>query len=286
MRRPGFVSPIDPSAAAPVVLVLDDSLNEGQLYEFQSSLHGFLDSLSPSTRITFVTYGRTVSVYDLSVTDIAAADVLPGNAPLNRELLKMFFYGTGVYSAPVHVCVSVAHIIVSSLRPYKGDLPEYERERCLGTAVEVALAIIQGPSAELPRSTTRKFGSGSRVLVCAGGPPTLGPGALPHSESHPNYLFLERKATKHMEHLGQVAREQETTVDILCAGTCPVRIPTLSPLVKASGGVLILHDDFGQTFGYNLQRAIVRATSYSGTLEIRSSKDVALTRVIGEDVFL
>lgn len=281
-RRPGFVSVSESSMTAPVVLLIDDSLDEEHLHQLQESLHTFLDSLYPGTRIGIVTYGRTVAVYDLSESEVAAADVLPGDSTISQELKQTLIYGTGVYLAPVHACLAIAHSIVGSLRPYRGGFVESKRERCLGTAVEVVLALIQGPATDLPVGTSKRSGGRSRVLLCVGGPTTLGPGALPFSSTHPNYAYLEKKAIKHMEHLGQEARRLDIAVDIFCAGTCPVRIPTLQPLVNASGGLLVLHDDFGEMFATNLQRAVRRSTGFRGVLEIRCSDDVAITRVIGK----
>jgi protein transport protein SEC23 len=280
-RRPGFVSVSESNMSAPVVLLIDDSLDEEHLTQLQESLHKFLDSLSPATRIGIVTYGRTVAVFDLSESGVAAADVLPGDSSLSHDLKQMLIYGTGVYMAPIHVCLAIAHSIVSALRPYRGGAGEAQRERCLGTALEVVLSLIQGPATELPLSSSKRFGGRSRVLLCAGGPNTLGPGSLPYSNTHPNYAYMERKATKHMEHLGQEARRLDIALDVMCAGTCPARIPTLQPLADASGGVLVLHDDFGEVFCTNLQRAVRRSTGFRGILEIRCSDDVAVTRVIG-----
>ena len=45
----------------------------------------------------------------------------------------------------------------------------------------------------------------------------------------------------------------------------------LQPLAKVYGGVLILHDDFGEAFGVNFQRASSRAAGFHGLLEIRCS---------------
>lgn len=284
MRRPGFVSVSESSMSAPVVLLIDDSLDEVHLLELQASLHSFLDSLSPATRIGIVTYSRTVAVFDLSESGVAAADVLPGDSALSQELKHMLIYGTGVYLAPIHICLSIAHSIVSALRPYRGDLPEVMRERCLGSAVEVVLTLIQGPATELPGSAGRRSGGRSRVLLCVGGPTTLGPGSLPSNDTHPNFVYLEKKAIKYMEHLGQEARRLDVACDVLCAGTCPVRIPTLQPLAKASGGLLVLHDDFGEIFCLNLQRSVQRSTGFKGILEIRCSNEIAVTRVIGEFV--
>ncbi|GAB2227509.1 hypothetical protein Droror1_Dr00009331 [Drosera rotundifolia] len=280
-RRPGFVPASDSRMSAPIILVIDACIDEPHLQHLQSSLHAFIDSLSPTTRIGIISYSRTVSVYDFSEESVASSDVLVGDKSPDEETLKALIYGTGLYMPPIHASLPVAHAICSSLRPYKSNVPENSRERCIGTAVEVALAIIRGPSSEVSRGVVKRAGGNSRVIVCAAGPNTYGPGSVPHSQSHPNYPYLERTALKWMEHLGREAHRQHTVVDILCAGTCPVRVPILQPLAKASGGVLILHDDFGDAFGVNLQRTSSRSGGSHGFLEIRCSDDILITQVIG-----
>ncbi|GKV23320.1 hypothetical protein SLEP1_g33064 [Rubroshorea leprosula] len=280
-QRPSFVPVSDSRMSAPIVLVIDECLDEPHLQHLQSSLHAFVDSLPSMTRLGVILYGRTVSVYDFSEESIASADVLPGGISPTPESLKALIYGTGIYLSPLHASKDVAHQIFSSLRPYKLNISEVSRDRCLGAAVEVALAIIQGPSAEMSRGMIKRTGGNSRIIVCAGGPNTYGPGSVPHSYSHPNYPHKEKTALKWMEHLGHEAYRQNTVVDILCAGTCPVRVPILQPLAKASGGVLVLHDDFGEAFGVNLQRASARASGSHGLLEIRCSDDIFITQVVG-----
>lgn len=280
-KRPGFIPVSESRMSAPIILVIDECLDEPHLQHLQSSLHAFVDSLPPTTRIGIVLYGRTVSVYDFSEESIASADVLPGNKSPTQESLKALIYGTGIYLSPIHASLPVAHTIFSSLSPYKLNIAEASRDRCLGTAVEVALAIIQGPSAEMSRGVVKRTGGNSRIIVCAGGPNTYGPGSVPHSFSHPNYPYMEKTALKWMENLGREAYRHNTVVDILCAGTCPVRVPVLQPLAKASGGILILHDDFGEAFGVNLQRASTRAAGSHGLLEMRCSDNILITQVIG-----
>ncbi|KAK6941157.1 Sec23/Sec24, helical domain [Dillenia turbinata] len=279
--RPGFVPASDSRKSAPILVVIDDCLDEAHLQHLQSSLHAFVDSLPPTTRLGIILYGRTVSVYDFSDESIASADVLPGNKSPSQESLKALIYGTGIYLSPIHVSLPTIHTIISSLRPFKSNIPEASRDRCLGTAVEVALAIIQGSSAEMSRGIVKRPGGNSRIIVCAGGPNTYGPRSVPHSFDHPNYLHMEKTAMRWMEHLGREAHRQATMVDILCAGTCPVRVPVLQPLAKASGGVLVLHDDFGEAFGVNLQRASARAAGSHGLLEIRCSDEILINQVVG-----
>lgn len=280
-KRPGFIPVSDSRMSAPIVLVIDECLDEPHLRHLQSSLHAFVDSLPPTTRIGIILYGRAVSVYDFSEESIASADVLPGEKSPSQESLKALIYGTGIYLSPMHASLPVAHAIFSSLRPYRLNIPETSRDRCLGTAVEVAFAIIQGPSAEMSRGLINRAGGNCRIIVCAGGPNTYGPGSVPHSYGHPNYPHMEKTAVKWMEHLGREAHRHNTVVDILCAGTCPVRVPVMQPLAKASGGVLVLHDDFGEAFGVNLQRASTRAAGSHGLLEIRCSDDILITQAVG-----
>lgn len=280
-KRPGFIPVSDSRMTAPIVLVIDECLDEPHLQHLQSSLHAFVDSLPPATRLGIVLYGRTVSVYDFSEELTASADVLPGNKSPNQESLKAMIYGTGIYLSPVHASLPVAHLIFSSLRPYKLNVPEASRDRCLGVAVEVALAIIQGPSAEMSHGVVKRPGGNSRIIVCAGGPITYGPGSVPYSLSHPNYPHMEKTALKWMENLGREAHRRSTVIDVLCAGTCPIRVPVLQSLAKSSGGVLVLHDDFGEAFGVNLQRASCRAAGSHGLLEIRCSDDIFVSQVVG-----
>jgi len=133
----------------------------------------------------------------------------------------------------------------------------------------------------LSRGIIKRSGGNCRILVCAGGPSTFGPGSVPHSVKHPNYAYLEKTAMKWMESLGHEAQRHSTVVDIFCAGQCPVRVPVLQPLAKCSGGVLLVHDDFGEAFGVNLQRASTRAAGSHGLFEIRCSDNMLVTQVIG-----
>lgn len=83
---------------------------------------------------------------------MASADVLPGDKSPTQEYLKALIYGTDIYLSPMHASSEVEHKRISSLSPYKLNIPEASRDhRFLGTAVEVALARIQGTSAEISR---------------------------------------------------------------------------------------------------------------------------------------
>ncbi|KAK9950737.1 hypothetical protein M0R45_006209 [Rubus argutus] len=53
-------------------------------------------------------------------------------------------------------------------------------------------------------------------------------------------------------------------------------------------GVFVLHDDFGEVFGVNLQRASTRSPGFRGFLAIRCSDDILITQVVdpGEEAHI
>lgn len=278
-------------------------------------------------------------------------------------------YGTGVYLAPLHACLPIVQDVIAALRPYRGATPEVERKRCLGVAVEVALALIRGealstteppcsssraqehgwseraccwprhtcvesalvkcsdrrpfifrseadhgvhvfwrlagrsgpakshfpsplafqslfpsagPASDVVRSTRGQPGGNGRILVCAAGPVTEGPGSIPAHEAHPAFQYELQRAAQHMAGLGRQAKQLEVAIDVLAAGTCPVRVPVLLPLAEASGGVLLLlADGFEATFAENVRRALLRGSGSRGSLCVRCSPPLQLARVIG-----
>ncbi|GBG67818.1 hypothetical protein CBR_g939 [Chara braunii] len=281
--RSGYsvASGVAPAPAPSAILLIDENLSDPYMQELQKSLFGVMEKMPEDTRVGIITYGAAVSVYDLSEPGIASADVLPGSSSPTEEAIKILLYGSGSFLSPIHSCAPIAHSIVSSLRPYRGKAVESERKRCLGAAVEVALALIRGPMGEEESIRNRGDMGLSRILVCTSGPPNYGPGAAPVNEEHPNFAYEEANAKAYLETLGKEAKYLDVAVDIFCAGACPVKVPVLHPLAKASGGLLWLHDDFGETFGGNLQRAVSRVCGTEGVLEVRCSGPVAITRIIG-----
>eukprot|EP00271_Cylindrocystis_brebissonii_P009343 TRINITY_DN24108_c0_g1_i1.p1 TRINITY_DN24108_c0_g1~~TRINITY_DN24108_c0_g1_i1.p1 ORF type:complete len:952 (-),score=173.17 TRINITY_DN24108_c0_g1_i1:617-3472(-) len=271
----------DTALAVPVVLLIDETLHKEHLKDLQKSLLEVVESLPPLMRVGIVTFGQTVSVYDLKQPGVAVADVFPGNVSPSLESKNILLFGSGIHLAPIHTCLPLVHAVISSLRPYKGKKPEVERSRCLGVALEIALALVRGPATGLPRGPMKRTGGSSRVVVCLGGPSTLGPGSVPVPEGHPNRSFEERKAMKYMTKVGQEAKRLEAAVDILCGGTCPLSLPILLPLTTAANGVLLLHDDFREGFAANAAAALKRVVGVKARLELRMSPCLALTRVMG-----
>ncbi|KAK1292666.1 hypothetical protein QJS10_CPB17g00861 [Acorus calamus] len=80
----------------------------------------------------------------------------------NKKLGNVSSLGFGALVSPKRrSCKSTGnkhpgYIPALNTRPYRLKLPEALRDRCLGADVEIALAIIQGPSAEMSRSIVKR----------------------------------------------------------------------------------------------------------------------------------
>lgn len=132
------------------------------------------------------------------------------------------------------------------------------------------------------RASRGQPGGNGRIVVCAAGPVTEGPGSIPTHEAHPSFAYELERAAQHMAGLGRAAKQLEVAVDVLAAGTCPVRVPVLHPLAQASGGMLLLlADGFEATFAENVRRALLRGSGSRGTLCVRCAAPLQLTRIIG-----
>lgn len=71
------------------------------------------------------------------------------------------------------------------------------------------------------------------MLVCAGGQPSVGPGAWPAAETHPQRDYLQASAAAYLEQLGAAAADASVSVDVF-AGS---RVPVTAPCVTSSSAV-------------------------------------------------
>ena len=106
-----------------------------------------------------------------------------------------------------------AELLVSSMRCKRG------RRRCLGSAVEYALALLDGSGHRT-----------GRVIVCTGGAIDVGPGAA----ADPN-------AKAYLDGLGRRALDMGFSVDVVCTGGEIFHVPLLRSLSFCNGGSLLVH---------------------------------------------
>lgn len=243
-----------------------------------------LSKLPPGQLVGFVSYSASVALYDLAQPTLARADTFPGTASPSAATLSALRHSSAVYLAPIHTCLPAAQAVVASLRPSR-RAPEsqgHPQPRCLGAALELALALVR-------QRRSRRGNSGAsigiaRIVVACAGPITLGPHAAREGARDSETQASMRKAAKGLEALGKEAREANTTIDILYHGAygVPQTAGVMLALTANSGGAMMLLDSFSPaSLAANALRAATRGIGHRGFIELRTSKSVALSRVIG-----
>ena len=213
----------------PVVFVLDESLDLDESRLMRGSVARALDALPDGTRVGLVAFADAVSAYDVR-TDaalagfdggdvcFAAASVVPGHrSPDARDLSAILDEKRGGPSR----CIArlgdegvreTLAAIVASLAPAGNKRREgaaRTRPRSFGAAVETAVAVLDGASARDAGTRDAKnadTASRGRVIVCLGGPPTRGPGAVAADEQSEFYDAEERAARAYVETLAETVR--------------------------------------------------------------------------------
>ncbi|CAI5501355.1 unnamed protein product [Closterium sp. Naga37s-1] len=273
---------------APVVVVVDEGLDAACMGGVRAALTAMLQHLPSATRIAIITFGAALSLFDLSPSAsplLASADCFPATHALPAATLAALLLGRAQHLAPIAACLPSAQAVIASLRPCRAATPPLARARALGPAVDLALALLRGPAPALPRASQRRWSGAARVVVLCGGPATVGAGAVAEGiegVGEGEERQREQAARRHYEALGREARRMGAVVDVFSGGPLLVRVPALLPLAALSGGALVPLDEFSPAaFPPLLLRALSRIVGAEGSLEVRCSPEVAVTRVIG-----
>ncbi|CAI7801969.1 unnamed protein product [Closterium sp. NIES-53] len=273
---------------APVVVVVDEGLDAACMAGVRAALTAMLQHLPSATRIAIITFGASLSLFDLSPSAsplLASADCFPATHALPAATLAALLLGRAQHLAPIAACLPSAQAVIASLRPCRAATPPLARARALGPAVDLALALLRGPAPALPRAHQRRWSGAARVVLLCGGPATVGTGAVAEGiegVGEGEERQREQAARRHYEALGREARRMGAVVDVFSGGPLLVRVPALLPLAALSGGALVPLDEFSPTaFPPLLLRALSRIVGAEGSLEVRCSPEVAVTRVIG-----
>ena len=219
------------STTPAVVFVVDESMDDDECALLRRSLLRCVRGADPSTRVGFLTYAAAVAAYDLSVTTgVAAAEVLPGSrSPMPEDVEDLVGDGR-TYVAPLSECADAIDTIVSSLRPASGggsSVSVRRRPRCLGPALETAVALLM-------HGRTGGDSPGGRVVVCASGPATRGPGGVAADEDSELFDFEEKAAKEYVDELSITVSEVTTDFHSLFR-----RVPPLIRGPESRGGPLM-----------------------------------------------
>jgi protein transport protein SEC23 len=169
----------------PVVFVVDESMDDDECAALRKTLLGVVAGMDRTQRVGVVTYAAAVAAYDVSVTTgVATAEVLPGTKSPTPGDVRDLVDGGRVYVAPLEECAGSVDAVLSSL--------------------ETAVALLRDAMGGV---------GGGRVVVCASGPATRGPGGVAADEDSELFDFEEKAAKDYVDELSITVSHDDTQLE-------------------------------------------------------------------------
>jgi hypothetical protein len=255
--------------------VLDRHIDKAEASLLRRSLATFVrDELPPEAGLALLSFGATVSVYDLRAKGVAASHVFTGLTGPSVEDLEIYLAQHGAVWPTVQ---EVRDQFVECLESFEQSCVASEQQkllmqpRAMGAAAEWVSALVHAgreydnmqremmvaaaaaaaanSSSPSPSSSTAAAADSYRPSFCfthalllVSGPPDLGPGATTlHSPSLEN-----AHASLYYAELGLRARAANLQFDYCAAGMGHFAAPLVRRLVEPSGGQVFLHKSFGE----------------------------------------
>jgi hypothetical protein len=289
----------------PLVFVIDGTFDQPTMQRLSDYVESCVRLLGATVPIALIVFSNVVSIYDLSISEMAASYTLPaGEAPLVVEHLDsptvsrcMMPFGTCATSLQ-----HALHSLVDAALPTDVAHKVYAiRQRALGSALDVALQLIElyGASALRGVSSTSPTAApaaivksnsvvGARIIVITGGAANFGPGALSLAVTEigddPLLAGVATAASQFFTDLGRRAAARNVVVDTIACGARLLGVPLLQCATMTSGGRTLLHRDVDDQCAANLQCLIAERANCgsSGMFEVAcSNRNIVTTRIIG-----
>lgn len=275
-----------PAGPPTFLFVVDTCIDEDELVHLRDALQQTLNLLPEDALVGLITFGTLVNVHELGFADCPKSYVFRGEKDYTiqkvQEMLSivptrggqpismgapagmMAGHGkqpaVGRFLMPVSECTFALEQILEDLQrdPWPCQ-PDERVQRCTGTAMNVALSLLES---SVPRQ-------GSRVMLFTAGPGTVGSGAIvsrskkENIRSHTDILKKQanmyKPSMEYYKNLSDRAIANFVAVDLFACSLDQIGALELKTLVSRSGGVVVLADKFGQSvFRESLRRAFER----------------------------
>ena len=174
---------------------------------------------------------------------------------------------------PLRECRQTVLAVVTSLRCCHRFTRWRDRQTSLGGALQRILNLLP-PNIPSKSDPHRAVGPATRVVCCVGGPSTLGIGAHLTDDDSADVFDQTVEDAKlidsnaELRRLGCRLHAAGMTADVLVGGQRAVNVPGVALMVTQTGGSVLLHDDFGNTFASNLVK-LVAASENVGAMSIQ-----------------
>ncbi|CAM9312962.1 unnamed protein product [Chrysoparadoxa australica] len=283
------------------IFLVDGNLSSSDLASLARSIGDSLQLVSGKDSLALLVFTGVVTLYELSPSldgEIAKGHVLSGIEVQERAGVENVLEAGANYVVSAKKGVSKLIEILGLLRGasparrgsrsrgrWHTSLPLHRRKRALGAAVQYALGLAQ----QVAIGT--KHG-GTRILVCLGGCPNVGPGALLPCLTGAATACIDdevmERAMEYFEGLSCEALQLGAGIDVFCSSNDTIGVKALQALCTNTGGYVILGQGFGKPFAATLSKSLLtqkmssNGDSASGcVIDVRHSEGAVLSRVIG-----
>lgn len=304
-----------PPAGPPVFLfVVDTCVVEDELNHLRDALQQTLNLLPEDALVGLITFGTLVHIHELGFTECPKSYVFRGDveypAQKVQDMLSILPMrggqpamggpggpggrqpAIGRFLQSVGECTFALEQILEDLQRDPWPCKQEERpQRCTGTALSVALGLLESSVAR----------QGSRIMLFAAGPPTIGAGSIvsraktdnirSHNDLQKNQAPLHKGACEFYRGLSERAIANCVVVDVFACSLDQIGTLEAKVLVSRSGGLFVLADSFGQSvFRESLRRVFERNSDenggglqmgFGGTIEVIHSREFKIAGAIG-----
>jgi protein transport protein SEC23 len=296
-----------------IVFVIDACVAPAEFAALKASLAWALDVLPRNAVVGLVVYGTTVQIHELTYEHCPRSYIFRGHhefAPAAvEEMLGLRASAVGAARQqqvasqrvlmPLSECEMELTQIIDDLQADPWEIPAKKRPwRCTGAALGAAASLVGSLFPDRP----------ARIVLLAGGPPTLGPGTVVSTdllETIRSHTDIEKKesnaanvktASKTYEALAHRCAAKGHAVDVFSCAYDQVGVMEMRSLADATGGEIVLTESFTHHVFQNSWRSLFAELSadatgaaeepplrfgYNGVLEVATNADVKVAGVLG-----
>jgi len=288
------------------LFVVDTVMILDELEALKQSLIVALSLIPEDALVGLVSFGASVTLYELAHTDFVKGHIIKGNKPVTgqtlQELLGVFGRKRGQGSSqspamrfllPRAECEYHMSTILEELEPDAWPVQTGRRPmRCTGAALGAATALLELAAAQ----------SASRLMLFTGGPCTVGDGAVAtlsledrmrqHVELQKGTAPLFAPADKYYEGIARRLVKIGHTCDLFACALDQLGLLEMRHLVEKTGGQLVNHEGFrggvqGDVFTKTLLTMFERDAEgnlpmgFKPSLEVKCSREYKVCGAIG-----
>lgn len=139
---------------------------KNKIFFEQASLLALVRRLPPGVRAGLITYSNSISLFDLTKSELATTLTLPAHQNLAKEYVEDLVYGPGVYLGALSTFSGALETCIRGLRSHHDDASTNGRNSYLAPAIKAAISVITNSDEVFSNEESARLkASGNDTLV-------------------------------------------------------------------------------------------------------------------------